>query len=369
MAFDRVSDPSTWTRFDTSWPSSQSKTLVCDSIRNETHDVKTFCFAADDHSIFSFEPGQFVTVNIDTGLRKETRCYTVSSSPTRPFTLSITVKRVPGGIVSNWLHDTLRVGQQLQVYGPSGGFTTTGNPARKFMFLSAGSGITPLMSIARACADLASERDIMFVHSARTPGDIIFRDELGQLGTRLRNFRVLHVVEDVGVECDWTGPVGRLNAALLHSHVPDFLEREAFVCGPTGYMDTVRSMLNAQGHDAAKYHSESFDFSANALAGAVISSASVLEDDVLSTECAVRLSKSGRIFTVRSRETVLAAAKRAGVAIASSCSQGVCGTCKAMVLEGEVEMSHGGGIRQREIDKGLRLLCCSRPMTNLVIDL
>ncbi|MCA3799249.1 2Fe-2S iron-sulfur cluster-binding protein, partial [Burkholderia sp.] len=83
----------------------------------------------------------------------------------------------------------------------------------------------------------------------------------------------------------------------------------------------------------------------------------------------VRLSKSGKTFEMNASETVLTAARKNGVALPSSCSQGICGTCKTAVLEGSVDMHHNGGIRQREIDKGLRLMCCSRPTSDLVLDL
>ncbi|MBL3931311.1 hybrid-cluster NAD(P)-dependent oxidoreductase, partial [Bacteroides thetaiotaomicron] len=87
----------------------------------------------------------------------------------------------PGGVMSNWLHDTMRPGGRMLAYGPSGSFTPTAAPAAKLLYLSAGSGVTPLMSMTRASIDLGLDLDIVFVHSARTPADIVFRNELQRL--------------------------------------------------------------------------------------------------------------------------------------------------------------------------------------------
>ncbi|MNG19517.1 Phenoxybenzoate dioxygenase subunit beta [compost metagenome] len=130
-------------------------------------------------------------------------------------------------------------------------------------------------------------------------------------------------------------------------------------------MDATKGLLGSAGFDLARYHQESFDISAEVVVEPVPSSEPGKAQDTFT----VRLARSGKEFTMTADQTVLSAAKKAGAVVPSSCSQGVCGTCKTAVLEGSVEMKHNGGIRQREIDKGLRLLCCSRPTSDLVIDL
>ncbi len=361
---DRFSNADTWVVAGAQWDSGEQRSLVCCRVLDETHDVKTFVLATPDSSPVSFEPGQFITVTAQVDGEPVSRCYTISSSPTRPFTLSITVKRVPGGVVSNWLHDNLAAGDRLLASGPAGLFTPVAGPAAKSLYLSAGSGITPLMSMSRAGVDLGLDRDIVFVHSARTPADIIFRNELLCLSQAASRFRVLHVCEGKGSEESWQGPLGRLSTDLLEQSVPDFREREVFTCGPPLYMEAVRRLLQDAGYDMRRYHQESFDIGAS--------------DDVVEVEptqgdgqatFTVRLAKSGKMFTMEAGQTVLAAARKAGAVVPSSCSKGVCGTCKAALLAGSVDMQHSGGIRQREIDKGMRLLCCSRPTSDLVIDL
>lgn len=359
-------DPDTWSAYGAQWHSGEQKTLQCCAVIDETHDVKTFVFGCADFSALSFEPGQFITVSPIIAGQSVSRCYTISSSPTRPFALSITVKRVPGGTVSNWLHDHLKTGDTLLASGPAGSFTPVGRPAAKLLYLSAGSGVTPLMSMTRASFDMAARLDIVFVHSARTPVDIIFHAELNRMQALMPGLRVLNICEGRGVEADWAGPIGRLDLALLQEQVPDFKEREVFTCGPQGYMDAIRSLLEQGGFDFRHYHQESFDI-------AVLDEAPLIEQTpVLDRQAGVftvTLSRSGKTFSMPGNQTILSAAKKAGAIVPSSCSQGVCGTCKTALLQGTVEMNHNGGIRQREIDKGLRLLCCSKPTSDLVIDL
>jgi ferredoxin-NADP reductase len=359
-------NPDTWSAYGAQWNSGEQKTLLCCDVRDETHDVKTFSFRCADFYALSYEPGQFITIAPVIEGQTIARCYTLSSSPTRPFSFSITVKRVPDGVVSNWLHDNLSAGDTLNASGPAGRFTPVGHPAKKLLYLSAGSGVTPLMSMTRAGLDMAAQLDVVFVHSARTPCDIVFHEELTRMQALMPGLRVLNVCERLSADMDWTGPVGRLSLELLSESVPDFNEREVFTCGPKGYMDAVKALLKNGGFNFAHYHEESFDIAALVQEPLIEAAPSVEQGEALFT---VTLSRSGRTFSMPATQTVLSAAKKAGAIVPSSCSQGVCGTCKTALLQGTVEMNHNGGIRQREIDKGLRLLCCSRPTSDLVIDL
>jgi glycine betaine catabolism B len=360
----RFSNASTWESGGRHWASSERETLTCCRVVDETHDVKSFEFRVGDGLPVRFEPGQFMTVSANVQGQSVERCYTISSPPTRPYLVSVTVKRVPGGAMSNWLHDNMKPGSQLRAYGPSGAFTPTSAPAAKSLYLSAGSGVTPLMSMTRASIDLGLDRDIVFVHSARTPADIVFRKELERLVALSPRFRTFFVCEGIGDEADWTEPTGRLSLRLLSEWVPDYAEREVFTCGPGGYMSAVRGLLGEGGHDPARYHQESFDFSAG-----IAPEPEAPQGATPQETFTVKLSRSSKTFTMSASETVLSAAKKAGVAIPSSCSQGICGTCKTKVLEGTVDMKHNGGIRDREVQKGLRLLCCSRPTSDLVLEL
>jgi ferredoxin-NADP reductase len=351
------------------WNADGDDTLVCREVRQETHDVKTFVLGAPKPRLIRYAPGQFITLELQIGGQTINRCYTLSSSPTRPDTVSITVKRVPGGPVSHWLHDNLKPGDSLRVLGPSGAFSCFlhAMPAQqKYLFLSAGSGITPLMSMSRAMHDLALDTDVVFMHSARTPDDIIFARELELMAFNRSRFRLGLVCERRGAQPAWAGFNGFLNLGVLANAAPDFMERKVYTCGPAPYMAAVRKLLQEAGYDMANYHEESFSFetlSAEAEAGHDA-------EDVPAGDAkfSVSFSRTGDTVACGADQTILGAARAAGLRMPSSCTQGLCGTCKTRLTSGQVDMKHAGGIRQREIDQGWILPCCSKPLSDVVLE-
>lgn len=349
------------------WESDKDSLLVCCQIRQETHDVKSFSFKPRTPALFRFLPGQFVTLELNINGEQINRSYTIASSPTQPDTLTITVKRKPDGIVSNWLHDHLQVGSQLSVLGPTGEFSSTLHPAEKYLFLSGGSGITPLMSMSRAYQGLAESQDIAFVHSARSPADIIFRQELELMAASQAQFNTVFVCEHIEPEHEWSQPTGFLNIDTLQSSVPDFLERPVFTCGPGPYMAAVRDMLVKAGFDMQRYHEESFNFD-ELIADTPVDTAASTQHDALNTGYSVYLSKTDTTIQCAPDQFILDAARAAGLRMPASCSKGLCGTCKSKLVSGQVDMKHGGGIRQREIDQGMFLPCCSKPLGDVVIE-
>jgi ferredoxin-NADP reductase len=352
------------------WSSEADDILVCRAVRAETHDVKTFVLSSRSPRRFQYQPGQFLTYAFEIGGETIHRCYTISSAPTRPDTISITVKRVANGPVSNWLHDNLRAGGQVKALGPLGAFSCFAHPAARYLFLSGGSGITPLMSMARAFHDLAEPSDIVFVHNARTSADIIFREELELMARLNPNFRFAPICEAATPTAPFNGLRGRLSAQMLSVIAPDFLTREVFVCGPAPYMAAVREMFAARGFDMRRHHEESFDFaalSASERADATAAEAALDAAPALRSY-RVEFAKTRRAIECPENLTVLEAAKRAGLRLPSSCTKGMCGTCKSRIVSGTVAMNHAGGIRRREIDAGLALLCCSKPTSDLVVE-
>jgi ferredoxin-NADP reductase len=346
------------------WDPAQNQEMVCADIRDETHDVKTFTFVCKEGRYFSFSAGQYFVFEVETAGAVERRCYSVSSSPLQPRSISITVKRVRGGLVSNWLHDNLVPGMEIQARGPVGSFTVPSEGQSKFLFLSGGSGITPLMSISRAFADAHQFPDIVFLHAGRTPRDFIFHDELAFRARTIRNFRLILLPESVGGKLGFTGIVGRISQEFLAAAVPDMAERFTMCCGPAPFMAAVRDITRALGTDPERYLEESFD------------AASPDEETIVAESAAsnaiptfkVTFARQAKAIDVAAGQTILTAAKKSGVRLPSSCASGICGTCKSKLVSGRVDMQHGGGIRQREIDAGLFLPCCSRPLTDLVVD-
>ncbi|ADH90292.1 Oxidoreductase FAD-binding domain protein [Ancylobacter novellus DSM 506] len=364
------------------WNPEADDALIVRAIREETPDVKTFVLAPKDPCVFRYQPGQFLTLDLNIGGESINRCYTIASAPTRPHTISITVKRVPGGPVSNFLHDNIRVGSVLHAVGPMGDFSCfaqgTPSPSPKYLFLSGGSGITPLMSMARSFHDLAEPRDLIFVHAARSPVDIVFRNELELMArNQPDSFRFAPICEADSPREPWHGLRGRLNLGLLNHIAPDYKEREIFVCGPAPFMAAVREMLKTAGFDMSRHHEESFDFAELAKAEPEVAAEVEIAEGVQAVQEAlapgvttytIEFAKQKRSIECRSDMFVLDAARRAGVRLPSSCAKGLCGTCKSKLISGTVDMKHGGGIRQREIDAGMALLCCSKPTSDLVVD-
>jgi ferredoxin-NADP reductase len=339
----------------------RAQQLECVSVVKEGRDVATFTFRAAEEGWFRYEPGQFVTLELPTPDGPVLRTYTLSSSPSRPLSISITVKAQASSIGTRWMLENLKPGLRLKAHGPLGHFTFHRHPAEKYLFISAGSGITPMMSMTRYADDHGRASDIAFVNCARRPSEIIFRHELERMAGRMRHLKLAWIVEETDPGEIWTGFRGRLSAPALRLIVPDFREREVFCCGPAPFMAAVKDMLEVNGYDMRRYHEESFqppEPDANATA---------LDPDEIS-EGSVAFTQSGIEVPASSQETILQLARGAGLNIPTGCTMGLCGTCKVQRLSGETVMAHQGGIREEEIEAGLVLACCTRPLGRVEIE-
>ncbi|QBF33976.1 hybrid-cluster NAD(P)-dependent oxidoreductase [Thalassococcus sp. S3] len=353
----------------------------CVGVRQETHDCKTYTFLAEPLVLFDFKPGQFVTLELPIDGRLLRRSYTISSSPSRPYSLSITVKCVEKGWVSNWLFSNMQVGTELDILGPSGGFTCVDHPADRLLFLSGGSGITPMMSMLRWLNDTSTDADVVFMNSVRTPQDVIFHQELlhlsAEMGERLQLAIVPSIVPN-GLA--WNGLHGRIDEAQLRSFAPDFLEREVFVCGPNGYMDAVRQMLDGLGFPMERYHDESFGGSVSKIPPQAlapqqrpnslpadpkesqpirlpVATVETTKEKPRAGAAEVTLDDTDDVFLVQPGQTILEAAEQNGITLDSACRSGACGTCKMRVLSGQVDMEDTGALSVEEVSEGYVLTC------------
>jgi ferredoxin-NADP reductase len=322
-------------------------------------DTATFTFRAPSGAWFDYQPGQFITLDLPVPGGNVQRTYTISSSPSRPLSVSITVKAQKGSIATRWMLDHLKPGMRIKAYGPAGIFSFHRHPARKYLFISAGSGITPMMSMTTWAWDSGEMPDIVFVHAARRPSEIIFRERLEQFANRVPGLKLRFTVEEPDPFRAWPGYQGRLSQIMLGLMAPDYLEREVFCCGPEPFMQTVRDMLGALNYDMARYHQESFQAPVGTEAEAV-----QLNDIVPDADAAAQITfgLSGVTAACAETDTVLAVARAAGLNIPSGCTFGLCGTCKIRKTAGEVHMVHNGGITEDDIAEGWILACCSKPM-------
>ena len=367
--------------------------VKCQQIIEETADVKTFRFVANSPLLFTYEPGQFVNLEIEIAGKPVVRSYSISSAPSRPSTLEITVKRVPApkdalhlpaGLVSNWLHDNLRVGSEVKLIGGAmGQFTCTTKPPRKILMISAGSGITPMLSMSRWIYDTVADCDVVFFHNARTPQDIIMRQELEAIATRHHNFRLAISItrpEEILPWQNWFGLTGRFNETMLKNIAPDFKERVVYVCGANGFMQEVKQILTRQDFPMSNYHQESFGgkkpkrkkLSSQPVTQPEIQDlpapAEAMErkpNTMTSTNPVVFFSQQGKEVPCDEEESILEAAEASGIPIRSGCRQGVCGACKKRKLEGEIR--YDGEANSTPEDDDI-LTCIAFPVGRVVIE-
>ena len=334
--------------------------LVCRAVISETPTTKSYVFGLQNGEHLAFDPGQFMNFTFMTDGRPHTRCYSISSSAGRDALIAITVKKVSGGLVSNWLFDHLRVGDQVRAEGPVGLFTPGRHPSAPLLLLSAGSGITPVASMIRTFADRALDVDVVFLHFARSPEDIVFRDEMASWAKVLPRARVTVLATRPAPGSGWVGPTGRLSPRLLEGLVPDVARRALYCCGPQPFMAAAKTMALDLGVAPEAFHEESFaSFDPAEEIGPAQPSQAIYD---------LEFSRSRRTVPCPEGTTVVKAAHAAKLRIQTSCGKGICGTCRVKLLSGKVDMKHNGGIKQREIDQGWILACCSRPLSNLVID-
>jgi all-trans-retinol 13,14-reductase len=314
---------------------------VCTEVQTLTDDSKAFRFACDAAAMRRYRPGQFVTVEAQIDGQRVCRSYTLSSTPTRPDDFEITIKRVAGGPFSNWICDTLKPGQRLRMSGPFGEFSCAPKPAKKILLLSAGSGITPMLSMARWIVDTQRDVDVAFVHVARRQNELIFGNELKKLSKQHAGTRVRIALSQEPAQSTWRGARGRLNAAMLRRAAPDLIAREVYLCGPEGFMASARAMLAKAGLPAVQLHEESFDVSA----GVSGSGGSVVFAD------------SGKSLDSDGSRSLLELAESAGIVIPSACRTGHCGECKIRCTAGEVAMHVTDGLSEDELAQGYVLTC------------
>ena len=345
--------------------------LECIGIKDETHNVKSFTFKSTKDAWFQFYPGQHTTLFLKIDGNDVMRTYTIASSPTRPNMITITNKRMAEGVVTNWMHDSLKVGDCVDALDIGGSFSVAlDKPKPKILFLSGGSGITPMLSMTRYFCDLSMGVDIAFVHNAQSEKDLISKNELDFYESTQSDFK-RHYVCDIGSE-GWLGPTGFLSHEMLIDLVPDFAEREIYCCGPEPYMQNVKKILSLTDYDMNFYHQESFDIESSTAQKNMAINADMPEHKVTESEINeynVTLKKSGDVLPCGSNTSILVSIQKQGITVPFACSQGLCGTCRTKMLDGTVEMDAQGGLLKSHEQEGYILTCCSYPTSDIVLDL
>jgi ferredoxin-NADP reductase len=345
------------------WSEGVTSLKVVDIIE-ETHDTKTFCLAGEKPLLFSYRPGQFITFNLNINGQEVKRSYSMSSSPSRPHLLEVTIKCVPGGLVSNWFYEQVKLDDSLTVKGPSGKFTCFNYPSRKILFIGAGSGITPIVSMSRWIADTAADVDVKLLASFKSPSDIIFRKEFELWAARNRNFQVAITLTSNWRGTDyWTGFTGRVSEHMLNVFVPDLHDRHVFMCGPEPFSDGVKKLLREAGFNLANLHTESFG-SGRSAQGSRDGGKTLALKGALHK---ITFAKSGITVDCDEHVSLLELAEANGVEIEYSCRTGSCGACEVK-CKGDAKMSEECGIDAKTKAAGFIYACCSRAFGDLELE-
>ncbi|MGG6263107.1 2Fe-2S iron-sulfur cluster-binding protein [Leptolyngbya sp. AN03gr2] len=400
-------------------------TVRCFRIIEETPDTKTFLFAATTFLYFDYLPGQFATIEVEIDGKSIRRPYSISSSPHNPYTLAITIKRVPApaedpslppGLVSNWLNDHLKEGDTIKIVGGAmGNFTCLPALPPKMLFIGAGSGITPLMSMARWVYNTSTETDIVLLQSAKDSRHIIFREELELMSSQMssndsagQQLQVITTLTRPKRGQSWQGLTGRITKEMLQLTVPDLHERFIFCCGPDEFMDSIKQAVQELGFPLEKYKQESFGSkgkrklkistsdsvetpSKQASPKLVEASPAALKPEPTQNGTAqkasspttthtppaqttpptpqeIKFSKSEKTAEFDPDATLLDLAEEVGVNISHACRAGACGACKVRI-QGEVHYDRKpDALKDEEKSKGYALACVAYPKTGVVVE-
>ncbi|NBU88405.1 MAG: phenylacetate-CoA oxygenase/reductase subunit PaaK [Betaproteobacteria bacterium] len=323
---------------------------------------------------YQFVAGQYLTLRHDVQGQDLRRSYSICAAPGEP--LRVGVRKVPGGVFSTWLHEHLQPGQTVQVLPPQGHFgdalTRLEQPPAHTLLIAAGSGITPILSIAKSLLQSSATARVTLIYSNRQVVSTMFKEELEDLKNRYLTRLSIHAVfsrEVVDAPEDSPLAAGRLDrqrmarfwGALVDPKTID----QAFVCGPHAFNDEAQAALSAAGLPADSIHIERFGVPVSQTEG--LSHAPQPGD---ADDARVVLIRDGltREFGFRKGDpSVLDAAARAGLDVPYSCKSGVCATCRCKVVEGRVRMDRNFALEKADLDAGFVLSCQAHPLTPRVV--
>ena len=309
------------------------------------------------------QPGQYLTLRIPAdGERKAVlRNYSLSSRP-GDATYRVSVKREPEGVASGWLHTRLRVGDELEIGAPRGTFIL-GQADTPVLLLSAGIGATPVLAMLQALAEARSERQIWWLHGARSSADHPFAAESRALLATLPNVRSVICYSRPGpddVEGRDYDDAGRLSAAVLAELEPP-RDADAYICGPAGFMEEISAALSAFGLAASRIHTEPFGPAAASTPGiaAVPTREPHPPAGAPGTGPTVEFARSNlTIPWSDDYPSLLELAEACDVNVRWSCRTGVCHSCETTLIDGRVEYSPDPVEPPAD---GSTLICCARP--------
>lgn len=316
----------------------------------------------------TYLPGQFLTLLVHVNGRVERRCYSLNSSPKTDSTLSITVKRIKDGLVSNHLFETVKAGDRMQVLQPMGSFTLhpDKNKKRHIVLFGAGSGITPLFSILKSVIFNEPQSAVSLIYGNRDKDSIIFNEQLNELKSRNPDrLNMIHILEEAGdFEDCYKGRVERSQVKDILSTLPIFKAEDTlyYICGPSGMMKEAEEGLKLSGIAEERIHIERFS-APPPTATEVKAKGPFLEN----REIRIRLRGNEHTVPVSANQSILDAALDQKIKIPYVCMDGICGSCQAKCISGEVFMREGHVLPKKDREAGHILTCISKPLSNNVV--
>lgn len=346
--------------------------LIISDVRRETADSVSIAFhvPAELQERFTFKPGQYLTLRAAVNGEDIRRSYSICSGSS-DGELRVAIKRVDGGVFSTWATSEIKVGMEMQVMNPLGHFTPNNIDGKTHVVLyAAGSGITPMLSIARTMLQNNAEAEVSLVYGNRHFNGIIFRDIIEDMkDIYLGRFRVFHVLS--GEPNDIALFHGRIDAEKIEGYTQRFIPidtvSEVFVCGPEPMIRAVKDFYLSNGMAEADVHYELFASPGRAQQAAP---AVKKEEVVLEGQADVTVIFDGNYTQFKmpkSGEMILDAAQRAGLDIPFSCKGGMCCTCRAHVKEGQVDMKLNYALEPGEVESGFVLTCQTEPVSDVVV--
>lgn len=324
-------------------------------IIQETEHAVTVCFK--NNSFFNkikYKPGQFLTLKIPINNKIENRAYSFSSNPFSEKELKITVKKVEGGLVSNYINKNLKVGDKIEIEKPMGSFFIEPDKKqeKQYVLFAGGSGITPVYSILKSVLIKEPQSKVLLIYANQDVENIIFYKELNALCEEYSNRLVVEHILSQNTHPNFHS--GFLTKELLEKifekHELEFIEHKYMVCGPSGYMEKVKEVLKLHGIQRNQIKLEAFK-------------APKIKIDRKNLVSEVTILQNGieQTFSVPGNQTILHKAMAENVPIPYSCRSGMCSTCKAKCKSGEVEMLDGHLLSEEEVEDGSILTCITYP--------
>jgi ring-1,2-phenylacetyl-CoA epoxidase subunit PaaE len=344
--------------------------LSVSKIERETRDAVAVTFAVPPPlaDSFRFAAGQHLTLRADIGGQDVRRSYSICSG-VQDQTLRIAVKRNPGGVFSEWANETLKPGDALDVMPPMGHFNVplaAGN-RKHYAGFAAGSGITPLLSLVKTTLAAEPLSEFTLFYGNRASGTVMFKEELAALkDIHLTRFNLVHVLSREAQDIEVLhGRIDRTKADALIAHWLDLDGVDAvFVCGPDGMMQAVAAALTGRGFPPGKVRIERF---ATSVPKHEHKPGKPPEPGHTKCEVTVVMEGATKTFMLeKGKESVLEAGLKSGVELPYSCKSGVCSTCRAKLIAGEVDMDVNFALEDYEVARGFVLTCQSHPVTDKV---